>query len=90
MVIQAIYKMEVRNYFKSYDIIKLEEKYEADQSFAVLHTFFKKKYYSYVKKSKKKHGQFEGKNFIQQETQLQAQLDEDMQYYLEQLVSTII
>ena len=56
-----------------------------DQTFAVVHKVFKKKYDPYFKQSRKNHRQFEGVNIIQQVTQRQEQLYSHLQYYLEQL-----
>ena len=49
MFVQAVSKLEVSDYFESNDMIKWEEKYKVDQTFAVVQIFFKKKYDSYVK-----------------------------------------
>ena len=80
--------MESIDYFNSDDMIEWEDKDEVDKTFDVVHTFFKKKYDSYVKYLKKKHGQFEGANFIQHVTQRQEQLDTELPDYLDQLAST--
>ena len=80
--------MEVSDYFDSDDMIKWEEKEKSNQTFAVVQTFLKNKYDSYVKHSRKNHEQFEGTNIIKQVTQWQEHLDAYLQDYLEQLAST--